>query len=248
MAGQARQELRHAVTFSPCSSVLNMTMNMRDIMRIVEAKSLDNERWDSASRQWITDDPAQTQTAEINGVQRPLYNSENGLIAPTVDAGVAFWRWFGKSKIVDQHGRPLVVHRGDKIGKSEFTGDGVRSYIRGNIFFSSDRGIAKGYTPHRTNSYLASKDMNRSHGLYSAYLRIEKPVIVDAKGEDWSRVPVSGRLKTAIGGYGALQIDDLALHVQQNTQNDGLIVKNVGDQFGDGDQYVVFSNQQIKLT
>lgn len=207
-----------------------------------------NERWDSASRQWITDDPAQTQTVEINGVLRPLYNSENALIAPTLDTQVAFWRWFSKSKVVDQHGRPLVAHRGDKLGKSEFSGrDDSSNYIQGNIFFTNERDIAKGYTPYRTNSYLAAKDMNQSHGLYSGYLKIEKPVIVDAKGKDWSRIPLPARLKKAIGSA-ALQIDDLALYVQQNTNSDGLIVKNVWDQFGDGHQFVVFSGQQIKLT
>ena len=35
--------------------------------------------------------------------------------------------------------------------------------------------------------------------------------------------------------------------MQQNTKNDGLIVKDVFDQFGGGDQFVVFSSQQIKL-
>ena len=217
-------------------------------MTLVEAAG--TERWDSQLRQWVTDDDPEPmmQTVEVNGVPHPIYNSENALIAPTSDAQVAFWRWFGKSKIVDQHGRPLVVYRGDRPGKSSFTGgEDPSNFIQGNIFFSSERGVAKGYTSYRTNSYLASKDMNQSHGLYAAYLRIEKPVVVDAKGAEWSRIPVSGRLKKAIGGYRALQIDDLALHVQQNTKSDGLIVKNVWDQFGDGVQYVVFSNQQIKL-
>jgi hypothetical protein len=200
-------------------------------------------------RQWImlVEAEQEPQTVEVNGMRRPIHNSEDMLIAPTSEAQIAFWQWFGKSKIVDQHGRPLVVHRGDKLGKSEFTGrENPKNYIQGNIFFSSERDIAKGYTSHRTNSYLASSDMNQSHGLYSAYLKIEKPVVVDAKGEDWSSIPLSGRLKKAIGG-GVMQIDDLALHVQQNGKNDGLIVKNVWDQFGDGHQYVVFSSQQIRI-
>jgi hypothetical protein len=216
-------------------------MKMRNIMQIVEAT--DNERWDSR----VTDDPAQMETVEVNGIARPLYNSENTLIAPTSDTQIAFWRWFGNSKVVDPHGRPLVVHRGDKLGRTEFTGrEDPTSRNQGNIFFSSDRAIARGYTPHRTNSYLSSRDMNQSHGLYSAYLRIVKPVIVDAKGGDWSQIPLSGRLKKAVGSD-RIQIDDLAMYVQQNANNDGLIVHNVGDQFGDGHQFVVFSGQQIKL-
>jgi hypothetical protein len=184
---------------------------------------------------------------EVDGISRPIHNSEGALIAETEDAQVAFWRWFRNSKVVDENGRPRVVYHGDKVGKMEFTGrDDPSNLIQGNIFFSNNRHVAKGYTPHRTNSYLAAKDMNHTHGLYSVYLRMEKPVVVDAKGEDWSRIPIKGRLKKAIG-WPALQIDDLAAHVHQHTKSDGLIVKDVWDQFGDGDQFVVFSSQQIRF-
>lgn len=222
---------------------------MRELIMLVEAEG--TERWDSELRQWVTDDDPEPvmRTVDVGGAPgRPIHNSENALIAPTSDAQVAFWRWFGKSKITDQHGRPLVVYHGDRPGMTSFTGrEDPSNYIQGNIFFTNDRGVAKGYTPHRTNYMLAPKEMNTSHGMYSAYLRMEKPLVVDAKGESWSRVPVAGRLKKAIGGYGAIQIDDLALHAQQTGKNDGLIVKDVWDQFGGGDQFVVFSSQQIKL-
>lgn len=186
-------------------------------------------------------------TIKVDGVLRPIHNSDGMLIAPTADAQVVFWRWFRRSKVTDEHGRPRVVHRGDRPGKTEFSGrEDPSSYIQGNIFFSSSRDIAKGYTAYRTNYYVASKDMDQSHGLYSAYLRIEKPVVVNARGEDWSRIPLSGRLKKEVG-WPAIQIDDLALYVQKTTNNDGLIVRDVWDQFGDGDQFVVFNNQQIRL-
>ena len=227
--------------------------SMRDLMQIVEAGKLavtevpmDQEYRDPDTREWITPAPPQIGTVEINGVRRPLYNSKNLLIAPTLDTQIAFWRWFGKSKVVDQHGRPLVVFRGDQIGKSEFSGrEDPSNYIQGNIFFTNDMDIAKGYSPHRTNSYISSKDMNETHGVYSRYLKIERPVTIDARGGDWSRIPLFGRLKKALD-CDALQIDAIALYVQQHTKNDGLIAKNVWDQFGDGHQYVVFSGAQIK--
>ena len=198
-------------------------------------------------REWIDLVEQQGTHVDVDGVSRPIHNSEGSLIAPSMETRIAFWRWFGKSKVVDQHGCPILVHRGDRIGKTTFTGrENTTNYIQGNIFFSDDRGIAKGYTPHRGNSYLSSKDMDQSHGLYSAYLKIIKPLTINAKGEDWSEVPLSGKLKKTIG-WDRLQIDDLALHVQKNTSNDGLIVKDVGDQFGHGTQFVVFTNEQIKL-
>jgi hypothetical protein len=180
------------------------------------------------------------------GVRHPIRNSEGKPIAETAEAQAAFWHWFGQSKIVDGRGRPMVVHRGDEVGKIDFNGVRAGNLINGNIFFSSNRAIAKGYTSHRTNSFIASKDMNQSHGLYSVYLKVLKPVVIDAKGKDWSRIPLSGEWKKTIGSD-TIQIDELAQYVQQNTDSDGLIVKNVWDQFGDGHQYVVFSGQQIKL-
>lgn len=205
-------------------------------------------------RQWITlievqetDTEVPLEFNKIDGVSRPAHNSEGNVISPTLDGQIEFWRWFGKSKVVDQHGRPLVVYRGDQIGKSSFTGrENPRNYIQGNIFFTSERGVAKGYSPHRTNSYLSSKDMDESHGLYSMYLKILNPAMIDAKDESWDRIPLSGKLKKSIGSD-FIQIDDLALYIQQSTKLDGLIAKDVFDQFGGGDQLVVFSNDQIRL-
>ncbi len=155
----------------------------------------------------------------------------------------AFKKWFGGSKVVDKVGKPLVVYHGDRQNKTAFTGREDKSnYIQGNIFFSDDPAIAKGYTPHRTNSYIAAKDMNETHGLYRAYLSLQKPLVIDAKDADWSAIPVPRRLGT---NAKQLQIDDLAVLAKKNGY-DGLIVRNVFDQFGHGTQYAVFEPTQIK--
>ena len=67
------------------------------------------------------------ETININGVERPVKNSEGKKIANTEFGLRNFYRWFGNSKIVDEYGRPLVVYHGtdekftifdkDKIGK-----------------------------------------------------------------------------------------------------------------------------------
>lgn len=206
-------------------------------------------------RQWITLVEAtaspideQPQTIEIDGVIRPVHNSEGNLIGATPEELATFWRWFGKSKIVDDSGRPLVLFHGDKPDKTEFTGrDDPSNYIQGNVFMTNHRHIAKGYSPHRGNSYIFATDMDHTHGLYSMYLNMTRPMVIDAKGESWDSIPLTGRLKKALGGWDTIQIDDLAQYVQQKTRYDGLIAKDVWDQFGDGDQYVVFSKDQIKL-
>ncbi|MFA5488319.1 MAG: hypothetical protein WC284_03785 [Candidimonas sp.] len=187
------------------------------------------------------------QTIIVDGITYPIHDSENSLIASSEKEQTKFWKWFRNSKVVDQYGRPLVLYRGDIVGKNKFTGkENKTSRIQGNIFFTNTKYVAKGYTTHRTNSYISSNEMNHSHGLYSVYLKIQNPLTINAKGEDWSRIPLSGLLKKKIG-WNSIQIDELALYIQENTSNDGLIVKDVWDQFGDGDQYVVFSSDQIKI-
>ena len=49
------------------------------------------------------------ETININGVERPVKNSEGKKIANTEGALRAFYNWFGNSKAVNEHGQPLVM-------------------------------------------------------------------------------------------------------------------------------------------
>lgn len=51
-----------------------------------------------------------TETINVDGVERQATNSEGQPIAGTPESLVAFWRWFGDSKVVDEKGRPLLVY------------------------------------------------------------------------------------------------------------------------------------------
>ena len=149
----------------------------------------------------------------------------------------AFKAWFRQSKVVDAQGAPLTVYRGDRPGKTLFTGrEDPSNYIQGNIFFSDVPYIGKFYTRFRTNSYLRAEDLNESHGLYRSHLSLQHPLIVDAKEEGWDAIPFRG---------GRIQIDDLALKAQGEGY-DGLIVRNVYDQAGLGTQFAAFKPEQIK--
>lgn len=71
-----------------------------------------------------------------------------------------FRRWFGKSQVVDCHGKPLVVYHGTtEAGITEFKG-GRTAY---GIFFSPDEGTASYYT----------RGDDRGE-IYAAYLKVEK--------------------------------------------------------------------------
>lgn len=151
-----------------------------------------------------------------------------------------FRRWFGASVVVGLGGEPLVVYRGDKPNKTVFTGrEDPSNIIQGDIFFSSKPAIAKFYTRHRTDYVTSPADLGPADGLYRVYLSLQNPLIVDAGGEDWCGIP------SPFEPDGRIQIDDLALEAQKRGY-DGLFVRDVWDQAGNGDQYVVFSPEQIK--
>lgn len=160
-----------------------------------------------------------------------------------------FRAWFGYSKVVDADGKPLVVYRGDFPNKTDFTGrEDSRNLIQGNVFFSDMIAIGKFYirNPHvnyRTNCMADVETLGEQDGLYRVYLALRNPLIVDANGESWCSIPSPRGLKC---GGKTIQIDDLAALVRTRGKHDGLIVRNVLDQAGVGDQYIAFRPEQIK--
>lgn len=187
----------------------------------------------------ITERPYAEQKATV--LPADLLKASRSLQAsPAQTETPEFKKWFGDSKVVDAGGKPLVVYRGDRLGKHIFTGREDKSnYIQGNIFFSSEPAIAAGYAANNRRwkqGYAYSKDLTENDGLYRTFLSMQKPLIVDAKGEGWDSIPVKS---------GSIQIDDLAAEARKRGY-DGLIVKNVVDQYGPSTQFAVFKPEQIK--
>ncbi len=56
---------------------------------------------------------------EVDGVMKHRNNSEGQPIHPTDEGIKNFHRWFGDSKIVDKHGRPIPYYRGSKNKNAE---------------------------------------------------------------------------------------------------------------------------------
>ncbi len=112
-------------------------------------------------------DTALPETVDVNGVERTTRNSEGRPIAGSVDAVVAFWRWFGESKVVDEFGRPRVVYHGTNVDLAEF---------RPGSWFAASPALA--------NEFVAGGSMNAGNrpgpgsGMYPVYLRIENPLDV----------------------------------------------------------------------
>ena len=243
----------------------------------------------------------------------------------------AFKRWFGKSKVVDADGNPLVVYHGTSSGGfSVFDLSKIDKHHNG-FFFASNRKVAESYgdgpeLPSATagvpvlktladvrrltrsasnlfggwrlsllessqiieeedeDSYtgmgakivtsytlywssvnhagstvdIASDEMSPGRvveaarsavdlggpmrpGVYSVYLRLRKPLIVDGKGAAWNSIPYRGGL------YSTDQLSSIALEMGR----DGLIMRDIYDSFvaqaaGPSDVFVVFDSRNIK--
>jgi predicted GNAT family acetyltransferase len=56
-------------------------------------------------------------TVEVDGVRRPITNSRGKLVGQGFKEQTAFWKWFGDSKAVDEHGRPIVLYHGTDVAE-----------------------------------------------------------------------------------------------------------------------------------
>jgi hypothetical protein len=138
-----------------------------------------------------------------------------------------FKKWFGKSKVIDKSGNPLVVHHGTHAKFTVFDLKKVGHNYRdssGGFFFTDRKDRATGYAKLHTQTYKGKGD-----GIVmGVYLNISKPYRDYA--EDY---------------YGAVEKFDRNSHTL--TRNailegyDGIIIESPT-----GSLYVVFKPNQIK--
>jgi len=150
-----------------------------------------------------------------------------------------FNRWFGNSKIVDDSGEPLVVYKGmwppdqrqepmSSINRREFGGfpayNGDEPDVDIAGFFTSSKDVA--------NQFAQGVNSRGGHGpsVYPVYLSIQKPYVIDAKGNyagEYQFGPEGKPFRDAIrsGNY------------------DGVVIRNTGDE---GDVYIPLHPEQIK--
>ena len=88
------------------------------------------------------------------------------MVSPIDNKGFA--KWFGKSKVVDENGQPLIVFRGE-YGEPE--GDSFQSRLP-SLSFGTLR-AANIYALHPNNS----RDVPVSPRIYPAYLKMERPFL-----------------------------------------------------------------------
>lgn len=123
------------------------------------------------------------ETIKVAGKVRQTRNNLGRLIYPTLDGIVNFWNWFGNSKAVDAQKRPIIYYHGTTKDFGEFDINASQGASHGTgAFFTSSPDVAGTYT----------MGVN-SGNVMPVYLKLENPVVIDAKGANWNRI--SGKAK-----------------------------------------------------
>lgn len=102
----------------------------------------------------------------------PNENSNGRPIAGNTQFLINFWKWFGKSKVVDAQGRPLVMYHGTNQDIARF---GYEYADKGNSAYGM--GFYFTNMPHTASGYATGDNSN----VIPTYLSIKKPLPSDYK-------------------------------------------------------------------
>lgn len=164
------------------------------------------------------------ETIDIDGVEKPVRNSDGQRIARTEEGLRAFYEWFGDSKVVDEQGRPLVVYHGSHIKNIEvFKPQRIKTKSKGvGNYFSDKQEVADTYG---TEYSVPGK-------TYSVYLKMKNPLIVDYNGKRFNElIRVDGNLMGKQTGYSDTSVPSSTEISEYAFKNgyDGAILKNIRD-------------------
>ena len=166
--------------------------------------------------------------------------------------------YFKGSKVRDEEGRLLVVYHGTPNGGFTVFNPS-KSYIADEpsvaSWFSTNREMIDRHYNVNNTMFPSSKKQ-----MYSVYLNIENPLVIDANGDNWNSIKVPDDIAEAVDDWydsytsegwvlnSRLTTEQLAKYAESNGC-DGVIIKNVRDGSIDeelSDVYAVFDSNQIK--
>lgn len=103
-----------------------------------------------------------------------------------------FAQWFGKSKVVDAEGQPLVVYHGTVF--DSFYEFKLEMAEAGAFFFTDSFDCALSYAGSAATAdpVVRSKRSSQIAGVYRVYLRMENPLVIDAAGGWWGPLIYAG--------------------------------------------------------
>ena len=213
------------------------------------------------------------QTVEVDGVRRPIHNSKGQKVAQTVPGQIAFWRWFGDSKVVDDQGRPLVVYHGTDQSFDSFAGDklgaatGAKSAGQG-FFFVDRADVAESYANYAAldapvRREMAKSEKHEERGDWDAYdAAIQRAEELESEiGNDRNRgqnvlplyLKITDAAEMDAGGelFTSMQEEINAfIKKAKRAKKNGVIIRRLDDdpRFSDrvGDHFITFAPGQIK--
>ena len=180
-------------------------------------------------------------TIEVVPGSKPLDEHQLGslsvahaAVARDITATPQFKRWFGDSKVVDENGKPRVVYHGTAGDFSTFEMNADNSRTEGAselrdagvpaLYFTDSRAVAEGFAEGAERDGAAPR-------VVEAYLRIERPYVIYAKGGSWPKFQ-----REVIDAYRSGFHDGVILH----GVDDGMFENAVST------VYVAFDPHQIK--
>ena len=147
-----------------------------------------------------------------------------------------FKKWFGKSKVVDENGDPLVVYHGTDRDFNSFDTKQIGSQFDGydkiGFFFTTDKFQAEGFA-HGFMAAEGFEPKNPKGRVLETYLNIEKPLTGDII-EKITKDPVE---KDIYGGFYYEKHKAEIEKLMSSDKYDGLII---------GDLFVATKPEQIK--
>ena len=170
---------------------------------------------------------------EKNSPVKPKYQN--------VTESQQFKRWFGDwqnnpkqaSKVVNDDGTPMVVYHGSTVKDIDIF-QTSNANGTGGLYLTTNRSVAESF---------AGEDGE----VYESYVNLRKPLIIDANGAYYDNIPTPSEMVGNKYAFGGNTVDTNAIAAYaRGAGYDGVIVKNVREVAGFGDDIIAFQPEQIK--
>jgi hypothetical protein len=130
------------------------------------------------------------ETIEINGDTLHTRNSLGKLIHPTLTGIRNFWNWFDGSKVVDEHGRPLVCYHGTRRDFEFLDGYEIPGWVSEDVDLAETYSESTVYDDSTQESDDEDDDGNPvpakvpASNIMPLYVRVTNPFIVHENLDD----------------------------------------------------------------
>lgn len=187
---------------------------------------------------WHNDTPVHTTNSE----GKPIHHTEEGIRN--------FHDWFGKSKMVDKHGRPQVFYHGTSEDFSEFDPTRSNANTKTGVpdathFFSNDPEAAQSYAKEKSD-FLRNKIWGEGGNVKPVYIKADKILKIDAKKDAWNNIYYKERGERTGDDWNINDLSELA----KGKKYHALVVTNVHDrQHGSGKpatSVAIFKHNDVK--